>query len=168
MKASSILPLARRAYEKLIAIAACGQSPLLLAVRLYWGWQFFGTGKGKLAHLQQTSEFFAGLSIPFPTVNAVMAGTTECVGGLLLVLGLASRLTAIPLIFTMIVAYATADSEAAKAIFSDPDSFVTATPFLFLLAALLVLVFGPGAFSIDHFLLRKSGAAISPATRVMA
>jgi hypothetical protein len=35
-------------YRLLIRAAACLQSPLLLAIRLYWGWQFFLTGKGKL------------------------------------------------------------------------------------------------------------------------
>src|SRR5690348_2415855 len=68
------------------------QSPLLLAIRLYWGWQFFQTGKGKLMNLDRTAEFFQSLHIPMPRLNACLAGGTECIGGLLLLLGLGSRL----------------------------------------------------------------------------
>jgi len=44
----------------------------------------------------------------------------------------------------MAVAYLTADFEAVSNIFSNPDKFVKADPFPFLLTALIVLVFGPG------------------------
>jgi len=54
------------------------------------------------------------------------------------------------------VAYATADKEALLAITSDPDKFVSAAPFLFLLAAVTVLAFGPGRISVDALLGRKS------------
>ncbi len=157
------------AYALLVRLASSLRSPLLLVLRLYWGWSFFLAGKGKLGNLGQTAEFFGSLGIPFPTFNAVLAASTECVGGLLLVVGLASRLTAIPLIITMIVAYLTADLEAVQSIFSDPDKFTSATPFLFLLTCVLVFVFGPGAFSLDHLLARKftgrasaTGAAPQP------
>jgi putative oxidoreductase len=77
------------------------------------------------------------------------------VGGLLLLVGLGSRLVSVPLMFTMIVAYATADKEAVAAIFSDPDKFTGAAPFLFLLATAIVFVFGPGKLSIDAFVLKN-------------
>ena len=64
-----------------------------------------------------------------------------------------------PLIFTIIVAYATADREALMAITSDPDKFVSAAPFLFLLASVIVLAFGPGKFSLDAWFFRKTDAA---------
>ena len=138
-----------RGYRLWTALVSSFQSPLLLALRLYWGWHFFLTGKGKLLNLEKTAGFFHDLHIPFPLLNACLAGGTECIGGLLLLLGLASRLVTLPLIFTMIIAYATAEADAVKQIFSDPDKFVSATPFLFLLACVIVLVFGPGVFSLD-------------------
>src|SRR5471030_1144347 len=125
------------------------QSPLLLAMRLYWGWQFFVTGKGKLMNIDRTTGFFQSLHIPHPHLNAIMAGCTECFGGLFLLLGLGSRVLTIPLIFTMCVAYMTADPDRVKVIFTDPDKFVTADEFLFMLTAIIVLVFGPGVFSLD-------------------
>jgi putative oxidoreductase len=121
-------------------------------VRLYWGWSFFQTGKGKLTDLGNVTEFFQSLGIPAPGVNAALAGTTECVGGLLLLVGLASRPAAMALSFTMIVAYLTADLEAVKNIFSDPDAFLGADPFQFLFASVLVLAFGPGFFSLDRLI----------------
>ena len=131
------------------------QSPLLLAMRLYWGWQFFQTGKGKLMNLDRTTGFFQSLHIPHPHLNAIMAGCTECFGGLCLLLGLGSRVLTIPLIVTMCVAYMTADPDRVKVIFTDPDKFVTADEFLFMLTAVIVLVFGPGVFSLDWLIGRK-------------
>jgi putative oxidoreductase len=125
------------------------QSPLLLAMRLYWGWQFFVTGKGKLTNLDKVTGYFESLHIPHAHLNAIMAGCTECFGGLFLLLGLGSRMLTVPLIVTMCVAYATADPDRVKAIFTDPDKFVTADEFLFMLTAVIVLVFGPGVFSLD-------------------
>jgi uncharacterized membrane protein YphA (DoxX/SURF4 family) len=52
----------------------------------------------------------------------------------------------------MIVAYLTADFETVSGIFSDPDKFVKADPFPFLLTALIVFAFGPGRFSVDALL----------------
>lgn len=136
-------------YHLWVKAISCLQSPLLLVMRLYWGWQFFQTGKGKLMNLERTTGFFQSLNIPHPHLNAIMAGSTECLGGLFLLLGLGARVLTIPLIFTMIIAYVTAESGALKAIFTDPDKFVSAAPFEFMLTAIIVLVFGPGKFSLD-------------------
>jgi putative oxidoreductase len=137
-------------YKIWIKAISCLQSPLLLIIRLYWGWQFFQTGKAKLMDIPTFTERFAGWNIPMPHLNVILAGSTECFGGLLLLLGLGSRVITIPLIFTMCIAFATAESEALHAIFSQPDKFVSAAPFEFLLAAVIVLVFGPGKFSLDY------------------
>ena len=74
----------------------------------------------------------------------------------LLLLGLGSRLASVPLIFTMLVAYATADQAALQAVFTDTDKFTGATPFLFLFACLIIFTFGPGKVSLDTLLTRKS------------
>ena len=89
-----MIPFITSAYKLLITVGTALQSPFLLIIRLYWGWQFFLTGKGKLTSLDKVTEFFASLHIPLPGFNAAMAGTTEMVGGLLILVGLASRLAA--------------------------------------------------------------------------
>lgn len=137
-------------------LAAHLQSPLLFVLRAYWGFSFAQTGWGKLMHLDRTAEFFASLDLPAPKLNALAAGTTECVGGVLLFVGLFARPVSVPLMFTMLVAYATADREAVQAIFSDTDKFTSAAPFLFLFVSLLVLAFGPGKWSLDHLRARPT------------
>ncbi|HEX4119874.1 MAG TPA: DoxX family protein [Verrucomicrobiae bacterium] len=143
-----------RCYGGLVRAANLLQSPVLLALRLYWGWQFFVTGRAHLENLDKTTAFFRSLHIPLPHLNACIAGGTECVGGLLLLVGVGSRLICLPLIFTMIIAYVTAESDSLKQIFSDPDKFVSASPFLFMLTCIIVLAFGPGVFSIDWLIQR--------------
>ena len=129
------------------------QPVLLLGIRLYWGWHFATTGWGKLNNLAKVTAYFGDtLHIPFPKLNAIMAGSTECGGGVLLLLGLGSRFVPIPLIVTMAVAYATAEQDALHALWTDPDKFVSADPFLFLYATVLIFAFGPGPFSLDRLL----------------
>lgn len=161
MNTPGLIPRITDTYALLVRLASSLRSPLLLVLRLYWGWSFFQTGMGKLGNLGQTAEFFGTLGIPFPTLNAAMAGATECFGGLLLLVGLASRLVTLPLIITMIVAYVTADHEALMDIFNEPDKFLEAAPFLFLLASVIIFVFGPGAFSLDYLLGKKFAPAAS-------
>ncbi len=151
--------LFRRGYELLVSCANLLQSPFLLLLRVYFFWQLFQTGQGKLAHIEKISDYFATLGIPLPTLNAYMAGATETFGSLLLIVGLASRLTAIPITVVMAVAYLTADLEAVAGIFSDPDKFVKADPFPYLVSALIVLAFGPGKFSIDALIKRVVSAS---------
>lgn len=145
----------RHAYLLLIKAASYLQSPVLLALRLYWGWGFFETGKGKLMNPEKVTQFFQSLHIPFPAFNVYLAGGTECFGGLLLLIGLGSRLISMPLIFVTIIAYLTAEIETVKHIFSNPDKFVSADPFLFMLACIIVLAFGPGVFFLDWVISRK-------------
>lgn len=141
------------------AVAARLQSPLLLVIRLWWGWSFAQTGWGKLMNLDRTANFFADLNIPLPKLNALLAASTELLGGTLLALGLLARPAAVPLAGTMAVAYLTAHREELLALFSETDRFLEAAPFTFLLASLIVLAFGPGKLSFDHLLFGRKPAA---------
>ncbi len=146
--------LLQKLYGWLIAAGNALRSPVLLIIRLYWGWEFFLAGKGKLSDLSKPAAYFASLGIPFPHAQAALAASVECFGGLLLLVGLASRLVSIPLMILLTVAYCTADLEALRAIFSDPDKFTGAAEFLFLFAVVIVFVCGPGACSLDALLAR--------------
>jgi putative oxidoreductase len=143
-----------RAYELLVTVANLLQSPLLLALRLYFFWQLFQTGQGKLSNITKFIHFFRDLHIPAPTVNAYFVSSLECFGGLLLMVGLASRPLALMVAISMSVAYLTTEQEALMTFFSNSDKFVKADPFPYLLTALIVLAFGPGLFSIDALLKR--------------
>jgi putative oxidoreductase len=161
-----LMALIFRAYDLLVCVTNHLQSPLLLLIRLAWGIQFAQTGYGKLHNIEKVTGFFTGLNIPFPMANAYLVGCTEMFGGILLTLGLFSRPTAIPLSITLIVAYITSEQEALQKLFSftDVDPFFTAAPFLFLLASVIVLVFGPGAYSVDYLIARWKGREWKSAT----
>ncbi len=139
----------------LTSIGTFAQSPLLLFVRLYWGVQFMQTGWGKLHNLAQVTQFFTTLGIPAPGPTALFVGCVEFFGGLLLILGLASRLTGLVLTGNMFVAYLTADHEALLSIFRNPGKFYGADPYTFLFAAVLILIFGSGWISLDTFLAHR-------------
>jgi putative oxidoreductase len=163
----SIVTTCRSLYRRLIALLNYLHSPFLLLVRLYWGWQFWQAGWGKLQDISKPIWFFTDLGIPFPVFNAWLVSCLECFGGILLIVGLASRLISIPLVIDMTVAYLTADREALKSIFSEPGKFYGVDPYTFWFAALLILIFGPGSISLDYLIDRyidkRQGAALQPA-----
>jgi putative oxidoreductase len=150
-----------RLYARLIAAASSLQSPFLLLVRLYWGFQMMQTGWGKLHGLGRVTAFFTSLGVPLPAVNAPFIATLEFVGGVLIMLGLGSRLIALLLVCDMLVAFVLADREALFSVFSDPDKFYAASPYPFLLAFLIVLIFGPGKLAIDELLARRQAKRIT-------
>ena len=133
------------------------QSVFLLIIRLYWGYSFIMTGRGKFMNWDRTVEFFQSLNIPMPEINVGMAASTEFFGGICLLLGLGSRFITVPLIFTMGVAYATAHREELLGIFDDADPFVSAPPFLFLYTCIVILLFGAGKFSLDYLIAKNRG-----------
>lgn len=149
------MSLSKQLYQGLINAGTAFQDVLLLIIRLYWGYSFFSTGLGKLADVSTTVGFFETLNIPFPIANAYLVGTVECVGGLCLLLGFATRLAAIPLIATMLVALATAHKDALLDVWSNPYGLINQTPFTYLLAALIVFAFGPGRISVDALIKRS-------------
>lgn len=144
-----------RTYRRVVSAFSLLQSPMLLAVRLYWGFQFAQTGWGKLHNLAKITHFFASLHIPFPAFNAPFVSTLEFVGGILLMLGLFSRPIAFLLAGNMLVAYWTADREALTSIISDPGKFYAADPYTFLFASLMVLIFGAGFFAADTYCAKR-------------
>ncbi len=127
--------------------------PILL-VRLSVGLLFFESGRGKLfVKLEELGEFFVKLGIPFPHFNAVFVSTVEFVGGICLILGLATRIFSAQLFFVMLVAILTSEIKKVS----------TLGDFLYLPEVLLLVIFvwlvfsGPGKISIDHLLTRKLG-----------
>jgi putative oxidoreductase len=137
-------------YGLFLKIANSLQSPFLLLVRLDFGYQFFESGWAHLHTMPKFIEFLTSLGIPAPTLNAYFVAVLEAAGGILLMLGLGSRLTSLLLAGDMIVAFITADSEALKSIFSaDPDKFFNAAPHNLLFISLIILAFGPGWLSLD-------------------
>ena len=126
-----------------------------LFARIVVGEVFLVSGWVKLHNLPQMIENFAGWGIPFPTVLTPFASVVELVGGLLLILGLFTRLAAVQLAFVMVVAIATA-------LWPDVDSLDTllglSESAYFAIFAWLALA-GPGMLSLDYALQRRFGGA---------
>jgi putative oxidoreductase len=155
----------RQLYQRFFGVVDYLRSPFLLAVRLYWGWQLSQSGWGKLHNLPRVTEFFTSLNLPMPAQMALSISCLEFFGGIFLALGLLSRLTALVLTVNMIMAYVIADREALRSFFSDPDKFSAAAPYVFLIASLIVLIFGPGKVSLDTLLDKAVGKANPSETR---
>ena len=128
-----------RMYDGFVKAVSALQSPFLLLVRVYWGWQLSQNGWAKMHNLPKVTEFFSSLGLPAPHATATFVSTFEFAGGILLALGLLSRIAALGLVIDMFMAYWTADREALLAFFSDPGKFYTADPFIFFFVGLLVL-----------------------------
>lgn len=146
----------RTAYNAFQHGSAALQSPFLLLVRLYWGWQFAATGWGKLHNLPHVTAFFASLHIPLPGPTALFISLLEFVGGILLALGLATRVIGFLLAVDMFVAYLTTDIAALATILSNPDNFYNDAAYTFLIASLIVFIFGAGRFSLDYWIFRRA------------
>ncbi len=145
-------------YKGLIAVGESLQSILLLVIRLFWGYGFFQGAQSKFNDIPGTIAFFEKIGIPFAKLNVYDVASTELVGGLLLMIGLATRLVSIPLMIVMIGAYLTAHFESVKSLLDDPNTFVKEAPFNYLLACLILFVFGPGKLSLDYVLERLMGS----------
>lgn len=132
-----------------IATALAFLAPLL--TRLVMGQAFYQTGSGKLANFSNTVQFFASLGIPMPELNAAFVSRVEYYGGILLILGLLTRLAAALLGSTMIVALLTADkADFVSALMGSGDKGLTdVVPVVYGLFLLWLVLFGPGALSLD-------------------
>jgi putative oxidoreductase len=129
-------------------------APPLLA-RLVIGLVFVPTGWGKLHNLPDIIAFFRDLGIPYPELQAPFVSTVELVCGALVLSGLATRLAAIPLVGTMVVAILTAiwpQLDGWRELFGKEELHYIA-----LLGYLVVT--GPGALSLDAAVTRWLGAS---------
>lgn len=130
-------------------------SLVLLVMRLYWGVLLAMHGWEKIMNIPETMEFFKDLGIIYPGYVAYLVGYIEFIGGILLAAGFLARLASIPIIALMILMYSTEYRTSLLGIFSDPEAFISAQPFMFLLTSLLVFSFGTGCCSLSNLLFRQ-------------
>lgn len=143
-------------HDRFVALLNRARSPLLLAIRLYWGYQFATDGWGKLTHLDKVTDFFTSLNLPAPHTSALLVASIEFFGGWLLALGVLSRLTSLVLFVNMTMAYLSVPDDRVNFshILSNPGDFYNASPYTYWFAALLILILGPGFFAVDTLLRR--------------
>jgi putative oxidoreductase len=127
-----------------------------LFARITVGYVFLLSGWGKLHNLPLVTQNFIGWGIPFPHVLTPFVSGVEFFGGLFLLLGLLTRISAGALGITMIVAI-----RAAK--WGDVDSLETLLgfdEFEYLALFLWLAIAGPGIVSLDHLLQRLTGSRV--------
>ena len=122
-----------------------------LFARIVVGWVFLLSGWGKLHNLPQVTENFSGWGIPFPHLLTPFVSGVELFGGLFVLLGLMTRISAGALGVTMIVAIASAK-------WGDVDSLATLLGFdetEYLALFLWLAIAGAGRVSVDHLRERR-------------
>ena len=124
------------------------KSLALLFARLTIAYGFYEPAMMKWKDIGSVAEWFGSMGIPFPTLNAYMAASTEVLGVLLLTLGFLTRAISIPLIVIMIVAIVTVHL---------PNGFSAGNngfeiPFYYMLFLLTFLSHGAGKFSLDRLI----------------
>lgn len=118
---------------------------LVSLLRITVGLIFFKAGAGKLFGLfggfgiEGVTGFFTKLGIPYPHFNAYFVGGTEFIGGILMLVGLLTRLVSIPFCIIMIIAIFTAHKEG--------DFYY---PLMIFMSCLALLETGSGILSLDR------------------
>ncbi len=129
-------------------ILSHGQSLSLLLARLAVAYGFYDPAMQKWSDIGSVATWFESMGIPFPTLNAYMAASTEILGVVLLTLGLFTRLISIPLMVIMVVAITTVHLSHG---FSAGDNGFE-IPLYYMLFLALFASLGAGKFSLDHLL----------------
>ena len=134
------------------ALAAARKASWLppLLIRLCLAAVFIPSGWGKLHDLQKVTDFFTELGIPWPHLNAAVVAVSELGCGALLLVGLASRLAALPLIVSMTIAILT----AKRADIGGPVDLFAVDELIYGVLALAIVVLGAGAVSADGLVTR--------------
>ena len=147
--ASSLASRATRLLDALHAARWLG--PLVL--RLVFGYFWLETGIAKVHNLDGFTQRFVGWGIPFPAFSAGLSAWTELLGGLLLMLGLCTRLVCIPMLINMAVAVTLVVSSNLMGL----DDYVEADEIVYSLIFFWLLMAGPGKASLDTLLARGLG-----------
>jgi uncharacterized membrane protein YphA (DoxX/SURF4 family) len=136
-------------------------------LRLMAGGVFFWEGLLKFVYVNQGVGRFTKLGFPMPETVAHIVAVTEIIGGLLLLAGLLTRLTALYFVFEMIVAILT--TKIALYLGTSPLPLPPAPPkvgfwavlheirsdYAQLLTCLFLVVAGAGRLSLDYFFAEK-------------
>jgi putative oxidoreductase len=119
--------------------------------RLGVGLLFLLDGWAKLHNLPAVTQYFEELKIPAPGFNAAFVASTQLVCGALLVVGLLTRLAAVPLIICMCMAILTAKLKDLTSLYA----FVGFDEFTYVVVLAMIAIIGPGKVSLDQLLVQK-------------
>jgi len=124
-----------------------------LAFRLILAYGFYEPAMMKLHDIHSIGDWFAGMGLPAPYFQAYLATFTECLGVILLTVGLGVRIISVPLIITMLVAIKTVHWQNG---FPAGDNGYE-IPFYYILMLVSLICTGAGKVSLDYLISRKFG-----------
>ena len=133
-------------WSRLLDILGALQWVPPLLVRLVVGYFFFETGWAKLHDLPAFVQHFKDWGIPFPAFNAALSAWTECLGGALTVVGLATRFVSVAMVINMIVAILSVKLKNVAGL----DDFVELDEPLYALSYVWLGFTGAGVVSLDY------------------
>jgi putative oxidoreductase len=140
--------------RKFLALAGALDWLAPLAVRIVFGYFWAETGWAKLHNIAGATERFVEWGIPFPAFSAPFSAAWELIGGVLIMLGLLTRLTMVPMIINMVVALVLVVLPSVHGV----DEFVELDEVLYILVFFWLLMAGPGRVSLDHLLFGRRPA----------
>ena len=138
-------------YTEIAKLLKHLQSVALLLARLAVAYGFYEPAMMKWSDISATANWFGSIGIPFPTLNAYMAATTEMTGVVLVTLGLFTRLISLPMIVIMLVAIFTVHLPHG---FSAGDNGFE-IPLYYMLFLLIFVSHGAGKISLDYLLFKE-------------
>ncbi len=141
-----------RAYAEFLNIAKRLDWLAPLLIRLVFGYFWLETGWAKMHNIDGFTERFMQWGIPFPALSAWVSAVMEFVGGALMILGLATRLTMLPMIFNMLVAMVLVVLPTIGTL----DEFVELDETLYVLVFFWLLTAGPGKVSLDYLIEQRT------------
>ena len=124
------------------------QSLALLFLRLILAFGFYKPAMMKWKDIHAIGDWFKDLGYPFPYLNAYLAGTTELLGVILLILGFGTRIISLLLIFVMFVAITTV--HLRNGFQAGNNGFEI--PLYYAIMLFTLFAFGAGKYSLDHIL----------------
>lgn len=130
----------------------------VLILRLALGICFVIHAMGKLGlvgpgNMAGFTSWLKSLGLPFPALQARMAMLAELIGGILITLGLGTRIAAFFCCMTMLVAATIGHKGGGYLITNNPPGNEYALNLTVLMVVLILL--GPGHYSLDFFLLAR-------------
>lgn len=123
----------------------------VILIRILVGWVFVSEGIQKFLFPDALGVGrFAKIGIPIPQMSAPFVGFVEIICGTLVILGLLTRLAAVPLLAVILTAIATTKVPMLLHQGVWPMLHEARVDFSMLLGLLFLLIVGSGALSVDH------------------
>ena len=120
----------------------------LLFLRLILAYGFYTPALNKLKDFKSVGEWFDSMNYPAPLLSAYLAGITETLGVILLIIGLGTRFISIPLMMVMLVAIFTV--HIGNGFAAGDNGFEI--PLYYFLMLFTLMVYGSGKVSVDYLI----------------